>query len=131
MLIPSQLLVWMELVYPPVKCDAYSFAPLSFYYYPILMTIVDFCKLNVFIGVEYKQWYSVKNIIPALSSFGNLMIFVFCMMVTFIQATYYPFHLIGSIMTVIWNKTIRQLWIYLVNADDHLLARESKLEMRD
>ena len=94
------------------------------------MTIVDFTKLNIFMGVYGKHWYYAKNIIPTLSSFGNLMIFGFCMLVTFIQGIYYPFHLIGSVLnTIIY--IMRQLWEYLVGDDEHLLPRESKLEMRD
>jgi len=38
--------VWGELVYPPVYCN--SVPPLSMYYYPILMSLLDLVKLNIY-----------------------------------------------------------------------------------
>ena len=40
--------VWGELLYPPVYCGAVR--PLSLYYYPILMSLLDLMKLNIYLG---------------------------------------------------------------------------------
>ncbi len=51
--------VWSELWYPPVYCGAVR--PLSMYYYPILMTLFDTIKLNIYACskcIQSKQYLS-------------------------------------------------------------------------
>jgi len=50
--------VWGELFYPSYYCD--SVRPLSLYYYPVLMSLTDLMKLNMFICTKYiaKQRYT-------------------------------------------------------------------------
>lgn len=43
--------VWGELQYPPVFCG--SKRPLSLYYYPILMSLLDLTKFNVYVAVKH------------------------------------------------------------------------------
>jgi len=42
----TSLYVWSELYYPPINCT--SINPLSLYYYPILMTLFEMGKLNIY-----------------------------------------------------------------------------------
>ena len=44
------LFVWAGLLYPPVHCG--STLPLSLYYYPIMMSLLDLMKLNIYASVE-------------------------------------------------------------------------------
>jgi len=44
------LFVWAGLLYPPVYCG--STLPLSLYYYPIMMSLLDLMKLNIYASVE-------------------------------------------------------------------------------
>lgn len=43
--------VWGELLYPPVYCG--SVRPLSLYYYPILMSLLDLTKLNFYVSMRH------------------------------------------------------------------------------
>jgi len=47
--------VWMSLLYPPVRCDL--FVPTSFLYYPLMLTLLDCSKLNVYRAMRW--WESV------------------------------------------------------------------------
>ena len=87
------VIVWMEFAFPTVKCSDQSYAPLSFYYYPILMTIVDIGKLNVYMGMEKELWYKSGNLVHLLSSFMALNILFLNLIVTVIQGLLFAFSL--------------------------------------
>lgn len=48
--------VWMSLLFPPVRCDL--FVPTSFLYYPLMLTLLDCCKLNAYRAMRWlgKVW---------------------------------------------------------------------------
>ena len=50
--------VWGELLYPSVVCDSHR--PLSLYYYPILMSLLDLMKLNIYVSTEL--WKSKRHL---------------------------------------------------------------------
>mgnify|MGYP003387088732 CR=1 FL=1 len=43
--------VWSELYFPPINCT--MAIPLSYYYYPIALTLFDMGKLNVYLAMRY------------------------------------------------------------------------------
>ena len=45
--------VWGELGFPPIYCGAVR--PLSMYYYPLLMTLLDITKFNIYIAFKLMQ----------------------------------------------------------------------------
>ena len=45
------LYVWTELLYPPIDCNAVN--PLSYYYYPLLMTLFEIYKMNAYLVMRY------------------------------------------------------------------------------
>ena len=62
--------VWGELLYPPVYCG--EVRPLSMYYYPILMTLFDIGKLNVYTASRFIQISQVCEGCMGLLSFHIL-----------------------------------------------------------
>lgn len=48
--VATVLYVWGELLYPPVYCGAVR--PLSLYYYPVLMSLLDLMKFNIYVAVR-------------------------------------------------------------------------------
>jgi len=63
--------VWGELLYPPVYCG--SVRPLSLYYYPIVMSLLDLTKFNIYVCTEL---FRRKQYLLAIFSVLDLEIFV-------------------------------------------------------
>ncbi len=69
--------VWGELRYPPVFCGATR--PLSLYYYPIALSMLDLIKFNIYVAVEH--WKSGCHLDAALAPL-NLEMFITNLWVT-------------------------------------------------
>jgi len=57
--------VWGELMYPPVYCGAVR--PLSLYYYPIIMTLLELTKFNMYLASrlfqEGRHWQALLSLL--------------------------------------------------------------------
>ena len=62
--------VWGELLFPPVYCN--EVRPLSLYYYPILMSLLDLMKLNIYAST---QLWKAKRHVESLLMLLNLQLF--------------------------------------------------------
>ena len=61
----TAMYVWGEVVFPPVYCG--SAPPLSLYYYPILMSLLDLMKLNIYSSrLLWKEGRRVEAILAML-----------------------------------------------------------------
>ena len=73
--------VWGELRFPPIYCGAVR--PLSLYFYPILMTMIDLIKFNAYV---FTRLFRVKCYGEALMSLSNLEFFVTNLWITLVLA---------------------------------------------
>jgi len=69
--------VWSELLFPPVYCG--SVPPLSLYYYPILMSLLDLMKLNIYTSLEL---FKAKRRLESVLALLDLQLFFTHMWVT-------------------------------------------------
>jgi len=69
--------VWGELLFPPVYCN--DVRPLSLYYYPILMSLLDLMKLNIYTSV---QLFKAKRRLESVLALLDLRLFFTHMWVT-------------------------------------------------
>ena len=73
----TALYVWSELYFPPINCT--SVIPLSYYYYPLLMTMLEMGKLNVYLSLRQIR---NKNGYQAVFLVFNAKVFFFNFVIT-------------------------------------------------
>jgi len=73
----TMVYVWVELAFPPLYCG--SVLPLSLYYYPILMSLLDLIKLNIYASV---QLWEAKRRVESVLVLLDLQLFVTHLWVT-------------------------------------------------
>ena len=83
--------VWGELQYPAVYCG--NVRPLSLYYYPILMSLLDMIKLNMYM---FSTQLKKKQLLSALFALFNVEIFITNTWVTFVLSLMYIWHIVGT-----------------------------------
>ena len=87
--------VWGELLYPSTNCN--NISPLSAYYYPILMTLFDMCKFNLYnANIHLQNGELMKAAVASL----DLYSFSFYMMLT----TLLGLHFIYSLLQMLWKS---------------------------
>ncbi len=85
--------VWGELVWPPIYCD--SVRPLSLYYYPIIMCLLDLTKFNMYVATRLfsakkyqRALFSTLNIPMVCNSFWVTFVLAFCFMYNLVYSLY-------------------------------------------
>jgi len=63
--------VWGEVVFPPIYCG--SVVPLSLYYYPIMMSLLDLGKFNIYTSV---QLFKAKRRVESALALLDLQLFL-------------------------------------------------------
>jgi len=92
------LFVWGELLYPPVYCG--SVLPLSLYYYPILMCLLDLMKLNIYVSVNL---FTAGRYLEGVLAMLNLQLFFTHIWVTVaLGAMFFVFVLQDCARLVLW-----------------------------
>lgn len=97
----TALYVWMELLFPPIRCGTYA---LSLFYYPIVMTVLEFGKINAFAGSRY---FGQGRYMEAVLSLFRADIVIVYFMLSFAQAVVYFF----SGLVVVPFVRSRKAWL--------------------
>ena len=63
----TALYVWGELIFPSIYCNPVR--PLSLYYYPILMSLAELIKFNLYVAMRYASIYHYADAAVALVDF--------------------------------------------------------------
>lgn len=96
--ISTIIYVWGEVLFPPIYCDAVR--PLSLYYYPILMSLLDLTKFNFYVA---SRLYMSKNYEKMLFSLLSVDIFVTNVWVTTVLAIVFLFGVLTEcLVRVTW-----------------------------
>ena len=90
--------VWLELVYAPVRCG--EGIMLSELYFPLVMTVVDFSKFNVYLCVQHAKQYQWE---AAAAALFNLYYLVLYSVVTSCLGILYGVTVIHSVVTCCWH----------------------------
>ena len=90
--------VWGELFYPSTNCN--NVAPLSFYYYPILMTVFDMCKFNLY---NSNQYWKRNEYVNALSASLDLYSFCFYTVLSVLLGLYFIYSMMRLICVQIYQ----------------------------
>lgn len=90
--------VWGELWFPPIYCG--SVRPLSLYYYPISMTLIDLTKFNAYI---FTQLYAAKCYGSSVLALLNLDFFLCNLLITVCLSGVF-------IVGVLWDVMNRIRW---------------------
>ena len=97
--------VWLELIYAPVRCN--QGIQLSELYFPIVMTLVDFGKFNVYLAVQH---YRQKQYYAALTSLFNIHMLVVYIIVSSVLGILYSI----TILRWMWNE-IAFILVYCIH----------------
>ena len=98
--------VWGELLFPPIYCGMAR--PLSLYYYPILMSLLDLSKFNVYVATQFIR---LKEFDKAAMCMFNLEMLTSNIWITLVIAGAFMFGLGKSIVDVIiW----RARWLLFI-----------------
>ena len=81
------LYVWGELLYPSTNCN--NVPPLSSYYYPILMTLFDMCKLNLYNAGIHMEKNEYMHAIAASFDLYSIFFYIVLSAVLGIHFIYY------------------------------------------
>lgn len=99
----TALYVWGELLFPSTFCGAAR--PLSLYYYPILMSIAELIKFNIYVCMRYAASAKYFHAVAALL---NMELFATNLWVSLTLAVYFASILVFSLWEFI--RSIQLLW---------------------
>ena len=112
--------VWGELQFPAVYCG--KIRPLSLYYYPMAMSLLDLVKLNMYVSTRHIQNKQYRNSIAIL----NFELFITNTWVTFLLAILFSYQLCLYIccLPVVLFKSIQNSQSVTVTVPDMSIEKE-------
>ena len=93
--------VWSELLYPSTNCN--NITPLSSYYYPILMTLFDMSKFNVYVAGKH---FTTGQYLTSIAACFDLNSFFFYMLLSIILSVHFVYSVVQLLFTSVYNWTL-------------------------
>ena len=91
----TMIYVWLELWYSPVQCS--NTIRLSQVYFPLLMTLLDISKYNVYISMQHIRQ---KQVTAAVTSFFNMYFLISYFILTILLGCLYGYTILMDIYKI-------------------------------